>query len=159
MDGGLIEDGTMKLQIPKWLVFILGILFACLFLVLPKIMEKETATDDPCERKIDLALGHAILNGIPLFDKTLQLADSNRVEDAESLLRKYTWWQLEDAWEINRKYNGALNDDLNPLLTNVYPRLRRDISFESFTHFPKVDLIEMSNFVKAADAMTKATNK
>jgi hypothetical protein len=153
------RNNNMKLQMPKWLVFILGILFACLFFVLPKGMKKETATDDPCDRKIDLALGHDALNGIPIFDKTLQLAASNRVEDAKSLLRNYTWWQLEETWAISKKYDGALDDDLNPLLTNVYPRLRREITFEYFTNFPKDFLTEMSNFVKAADAMTKATNK
>jgi hypothetical protein len=66
---------------------------------------------------------------------------------------------LEETWAISKKYDGALDDDLNPLLTNVYPRLRREITFEYFTNFPKDFLTEMSNFVKAADAMTKATNK
>ena len=112
--------------------------------------------DNVCDKKIDIALGHAILNGVPIFDKVLQLASSNRIDEARSILRNYAWWQLEDAWTINRKYDRALSNDLNSVLIRVYPRLRREVDFGQFTNFPSDYLTEMSNFVRAADSLTSA---
>lgn len=142
-------------QMPYWLLaFLFGILVGWLSLVVWDHVKKPTAADDSCDEKINLALGHAILNGLPILDKTLQLASSNRVEDAKSVLANYAWWQLEEAWTINRNHNGALSNDLNLLLPKIYPRLKREIKFESFTNFPKAYLTEMSNFVGNADVYT-----
>jgi len=137
-----------------FLAFILGNVVGYFSFGFWQQIQKPSVAESASDKEANIVLGNAILNGIPIFDKTLQLADSNRIADAESVLSSYAWWQLEEAWVLNRQYNGTLSEVLNPLLTNVYPRLRRETHFLEFTNFPHAYLIEISNFVKEVDALT-----
>jgi hypothetical protein len=148
----------MKSQLHQWLIFVSGFIFACAILGIWRYAERDTNNENSCDQKIDLILGHAALDDVPMLVKTLQLLDSNRVSDAKIKLLNFTWLDLEGAWVISKKYDGALDEHMNPLLTNDYQKLRQEINFKSFTNFPKDYLIEMTNFMKSSDAMTKLTN-
>lgn len=142
----------MRLGLYILISFGLGCLL--MFLVSANFRTSEKSLDKaagPCEQEINIALGHATVDSIPILDRTLRLLDSNRVDDARSILRNYTWWQLEDAWEISQEYHGDMSNELDTLLTNVYPSLRRQVRIDSFTNFPEDYLVQMSNFEAYAD--------
>jgi len=96
----------------------------------------------------DLTLGKAIIRDLGVYDIALQYLRSNSVEHAKSVLADMEWWQLEEAWEINKKYDKSLDSELRPLLVNLYPRLRQDVDLRKATkNYPRSFLVEMTNFM------------
>ena len=145
----------MKIPPAKQIVaFLLGILIASLFFGIRKSgsISKEKA-EGLCERQINLALANSMLTDIPLIDKTLQFAQSNRLDDAKIILNNFLWWRLKGVWYANKQYNGALNEEFTPLLLNVYPRVRQQVDLSHFAHWPISSLTDMTNFMSDADAM------
>ncbi len=150
-------------------VFILGVVLTTVFFkICNAIGSKEYDDgDNPgellTEREFDLGLGRSVLDDIPNLNSILDDLSSNRVDKAIWSLRIETWWELEDVWCINQKYDGALSNDLNPLIVKIYPKLSKAVDLASFKIFPKNTLVEMTNFMKAADSMTHSdfvqTNK
>lgn len=138
----------------KFLLFLWGVLLSCILFVpiLGCDNQKQSAASD---REIDLALGNAEVDWLSSQDTVLQLLMSNRVSEAKAFLVKSTWWEVENAWSINKKYKGALDDELNPLLKTIYPQLRNQIDLNRFTNsFPNYLLVEMTNFMIEADNIT-----
>ena len=97
-------------------------------------------------------LGKTIIMNVGIYDIALQDLRSNSVEHAKSVLTDFEWWQLEEAWEISKKYDNALDSELRPLLSNVYPQLRRDVDLHQATKsYPRPFLVEMTNFMLEAE--------
>jgi hypothetical protein len=65
---------------------------------------------------------------------------------------------IEDAWSINRRYKGALDDSLKPLLIKVYPEIKKQVDISRFSHWPQRTLSEMTNFMNDADRICGEKN-
>ncbi len=160
----LILSSSMKKTVRYFFVFILGVVVTTVFCKICNAIESKKyddsnyAGDIITVRESNLELGRNELYGIPCLNSTLDDLSSNRIDKATWLLRIKTWWDLEDAWCISQKYDGALSNDLNPLIIQIYPKLKKEVDLQSFKIFPKIGLVEMSNFMKAADSMTNPEN-
>jgi hypothetical protein len=145
----------MKFNVSKLQMFFWGICLGVGVCVsLDKLTKKsrETAFD----KTIDISLGHAALNDLPVLNKVLLFAESNQWDKAQFTLCDSAWWKLEGVWALNKKYDGALDSDFNPLLIGIYPHLKQQVNLSSFTNlFPKYLLTEMTNFMKDADNIVR----
>ncbi len=133
------------------LLFAIGVLAGVtvvLLIDIPSKGDKRQESDAP----VDLMLGKTIIMNVGIYDIALQDLRSNSVEHAKSVLTDFEWWQLEEAWEISKKYDNALDSELRPLLSNVYPQLRRDVDLHQATKsYPRPFLVEMTNFMLEAE--------
>lgn len=133
------------------LLFAIGVLAGVtvvLLINIPSKGDKRQESDAP----VDLMLGKTIIMNVGIYDIALQDLRSNSVEHAKSVLTDFEWWQLEEAWEISKKYDNALDSELRPLLSNVYPQLRRDVDLHQATKsYPQPFLVEMTNFMLEAE--------
>lgn len=146
----------------KTTVFILGgVVASAFFLSLGRHWKNAVveAQAGECERKINISIGRDIVNRLPILNKIAQCIESNQVPEEQRMLCEHMWLQLESAWSINKQYNGVLEEELRPLLVDIYPRLRQQVNTGRFGIFPKTMLVEMSNFVAEADAMVRAEHK
>ena len=138
------------------MAFSTGVLAASLFFIVKGHRKEEPTGNNPRAREIDLTLGKAIIYKIPTLDEVSQLIQSNRLEQAQSVLCDHIWWELKEAWYINKKYDSSLDGELRPLLLSVYPRLKPKLDLGHFTHFPKPSLVEMTNFMQETDALLRS---
>lgn len=83
----------------------------------------------------------------------LQLLSSNRVDDAKEILRKETWWNLEQAWEGNLARDGEFSNDFDPVFRSVYPQIRSQVDLSLFRYYPSPMLARMTNFMKSGDGL------
>jgi hypothetical protein len=115
--------------------------------------QADAKSGDKCDRLIDLAIGKADVDSVPMLERALLLGSTNQFEQEQMLISEHAWWQLEEAWVINRKYDGALEIYLTPILLHVYPQLKQQVDLSKFSRWPKPLLIEMTNFMVEADAL------
>jgi hypothetical protein len=144
----------MSSTAPKCLAFALGVAAGAAAVFVQRSLETRSDAGATNERQIDLALGRAIIDRLPLLDKAIQLGAADQYEQAMTSISRSAWCELDGAWSISRKYNGALDAELRPLLLRMYPRLRQRINLKDFDGWPKTILVEMTNFMKEADRLT-----
>ena len=153
------KDGlTASIRVSNSVAFLMGaaVTFTCFMLWMAT---SNTRTGKECDRLVDITLGRGIIDSIPSLDRAVQLGASNQLIQEQRVLRDYTWWQMEEAWAINKKYDGALDARLNPVLLKVYPGLRRQVDLSKFSQWPRRVLVEMTNFVLETDVLVSSNSK
>lgn len=117
-------------------------------------VESRTGSQSLRDKAVDLSVGRSLLDNIQVYDLVLETATTNSCEKAENILRNYAWAQLKVAWDISKAYPGELDGNLNPVLLDVYPRLKRRLDFQKATRGRSpLYLQEMTNFMTEAEGL------
>ncbi len=104
------------------------------------------ADSERCESEIDLALGRASLEEVPLTFHALQLLESNRVDDVKVLLTQLTLVNLQNAWAVGQKH-GEIADEARSLAREMYPGLKKNIDLGTLARWPKPQFQQITNFM------------
>ena len=147
-------------MLSKWISrigwFVLGLCAGAIASLISVSNNHTETLKDPCEARIDRALGLAILDKVSILRMVSQLVSSNENAAAQSILNDHLWWELESAWQINAKHAGVLDRPLRQAIVDDYPRLKIQVDLARFAKWPRRALIEMTNFIFGADMVIQS---
>lgn len=118
------KDGTMsRLRLVTMLclqVVVLGISLAVGWRLGQKAESRK------CSQEHALSSARQLLDGAKLYGRILDYAQSNRIADVRRAIAGKLLLDLQMAWDISRMYPGELENDLDPLVADLYEPVRRE---------------------------------
>jgi len=141
-------------------IFVLGLLFgASVIFVLEHARIKRAIwhIEKKCERDTIISLGHSLIADVKTYSAVSEFIESNQLARAQHFVSSHALVALQSAWVINNTYGGVLDEDLKPLILEVYPHVKARVDFDFiWLALPQSSLTEMSNFVHEANALVEA---